>query len=112
MASQPLPLTLTPPPSLSSSSSSSFSSYIPTFHHHRDNSHTLFLNGAALSRLHRRRTSTIFLSLVPSVGKEDTDLRVSSQQEQQQDDEPTSQDLEYVAQIKRVSLILQKFDFF
>lgn len=107
MASQPLPLTLTPP-SLPSSSSSSFSSYLPTFHHHYHNSHTLFLNGAALSRLHRRRTSTIFLSLVPSVGKEDTELRVSSQQEQQQDDEPTPQDLEYVAQIKRVLELLRK----
>lgn len=97
-------LTLPPPSSLSSSSSPSF----PTFHHHH---HSLFFNGVvAFTRLRHRRTSnTIFL--VPSVGKEDTDLRVSSLQEQQLDDgdddndeEPTPQDLEYVAQIKRVSL--------
>ena len=92
-------LTLPPPPSLSSSS-------LPTFHHHP----SVFCTGVAFTRLRHRRTSnTIFL--VPSVGKEDTDLRVSSLQEQQLDDgdddndeEPTPQDLEYVAQIKRVSL--------
>ena len=49
------------------------------------------------------------------MGKEDTDLRVSSLQEQQLgedddgDDEPTPQDIEYVAQIKRVSLFFLFF---
>ncbi|KAH1053271.1 hypothetical protein GLYMA_08G267700v4 [Glycine max] len=96
-------LTLPPPPSLSSSS-------LPTFHHHP----SVFCTGVAFTRLRHRRTSnTIFL--VPSVGKEDTDLRVSSLQEQQLDDgdddndeEPTPQDLEYVAQIKRVLELLRK----
>ncbi|XP_061347766.1 ycf3-interacting protein 1, chloroplastic isoform X2 [Gastrolobium bilobum] len=99
MAAQPWPLTLAPP-SLSSSSSYY---YLPTFQH----THTFFSNGAAFTRLRHRRTSTT-LSLVPCVGKkEDTDLRISSQLEQQQDDEPTPQDLEYVAQIKRVLELLK-----
>ncbi|KAG4938747.1 hypothetical protein AAZX31_16G087000 [Glycine max] len=100
-------LTLPPPSSLSSSSSPSF----PTFHHHH---HSLFFNGVvAFTRLRHRRNSNT-LSHVPSVGKEDTDLRVSSLQEQQLgedddgDDEPTPQDIEYVAQIKRVLELLRK----
>ncbi|XP_057420121.1 ycf3-interacting protein 1, chloroplastic [Lotus japonicus] len=97
MASQPLRLTLSPPPpppSLSSSSSSS----LPCFHHH---THSLFGNGASFTKLRHRRTSTIL-----SVGKEDTDLRVSV--EQQEDEDPTPEDLEYVAQIKRVLELLKK----
>ncbi|TKY58507.1 Ycf3-interacting protein 1 [Spatholobus suberectus] len=95
-------LTLPPPPSLSSSSY-----YLPTFHHH---THSLFCNGVAFTRLrHRHRRTSNTLSLVPSVGKEDTDLRVSSIQEQQRDyDEPTPKDLEYVAQIKTVLELLRK----
>lgn len=96
-------LTLPPPPSLSSSSSSS--SNLPTFHRH---THSLFCNGAAFTRLRHRPTSNS-LSLVPSAGKEDTDLRVSFIQEQQRDDdEPTPQDLQYVDQIKKVLELLRK----
>ncbi|KAK7360769.1 hypothetical protein VNO77_02782 [Canavalia gladiata] len=103
MALQPCPwsLTLPPPPPLPSSSSSC----LPTFHNH---THSLFCNGALFTRLRHRRISRT-LSLVPSVGKEDTDLRVSSPQEQQRHDgEPTSQDLEYVDQIKKVLELLRK----
>lgn len=95
MASQPLPLTLTLPSSLSSS------------HHHRTTV-TLFTNGAPFTRLRHRRTSTTLSLLVPSVGTEDTELRVS---EQNLDDEPSTpqpQDLEYVAQIKRILGLLKK----
>ncbi|KAK7250692.1 hypothetical protein RIF29_33282 [Crotalaria pallida] len=104
MASQPLPLTLTPP-SLPSSSSSFSYYHLRTSHHN-----TLFLNGASsLSTPHRRRTSTT----LSFVGKEDTDLRVSSQSQSQiqnddYDDEATPKDLEYVAQIKRVLELLRK----
>lgn len=102
MASQRLPLTLPlPPPPPSPSPSPS----LPTFQFH----HSLFSsNGAAalFPRLRHRRSS-----VVPSVGKkEDTGLRLSSSQQQQQlddydddDEPPTPQDLQYVAQIKRVS---------
>ncbi|KAL2334170.1 hypothetical protein Fmac_015383 [Flemingia macrophylla] len=101
-------LTLPPPPSLSSSR-------LPTFHRH---THSLFCNGVAVTRLRHRRTSNT-LSLVPSAGKEDTDLRVSSIQEQQRDDDeptpqqrdddaPTPQDLQYVDQIKKVLELLKK----
>ncbi|XP_020227932.1 ycf3-interacting protein 1, chloroplastic [Cajanus cajan] len=97
-------LTLPTPPSLSSSSSSS-SSNLPTFHRH---THSLFCSGAAFTRLRHRRASNS-LSLVPSAGKEDTDLRVSSIQEQQRDDdEPTPEDLQYVDQIKKVLELLRK----
>ncbi|KAE9590017.1 hypothetical protein Lal_00037776 [Lupinus albus] len=117
MAFQTLPLTVTPtpPPSFPSSSSSSLS-YLHTFHHH--NSQTLFLNGpSSLSSLHHRRTLSTFLH---SVGrKQHIDLSVSSSQKEQlqdvvddddddYDDEPTPQDLEYVAQIKRVLELLKK----
>ncbi|KAK7386604.1 hypothetical protein VNO78_26938 [Psophocarpus tetragonolobus] len=98
-------LTLSPPPSLSSSSSY----FLSTSHH--NTLHSLFSNKVAFTRLRHRQT----LSLVPSSGKEDTDLRVSSLQEQQLDDDdddadeqPTPQDLEYVAQIKRVLELLRK----
>ncbi|CAL0321418.1 unnamed protein product [Lupinus luteus] len=123
MAFQTLPLTVTPtpPPSFPSSSSSSSSSlsYLHTFHHH--NSQTLFLNGPpSLSTLHHLRTISSFL---PSVGRnENIDFSISSSQQEQlkdvvddndnddddYDDEPTPQDLEYVAQIKRVLELLKK----
>lgn len=88
-------LTLPPPPSL------------PTFHHHT--THFLFSHRVPFTRLRHRP----ILSLVPSAGDKDSDLRVSSLQDQQRDDEdedddneeePTPQDLQYIAQIKRVSL--------
>jgi len=96
-------LTLPPPPSL------------PTLHRHTA-THSLFPNGVPFTSLRRRP----ILSLVPSVGNKDTDLRLSSLQDQQRDDddededdaddaEPTPQDLQYVAQIKRVSLFFVNF---
>jgi len=97
-------LTLPPPPSL------------PTFHHrtfHHHTTHSLFSNGLPFTSLRHRP----ILSLLPSSGNKDTDLSVPSLQEQQsdnedEDDEPTPQDLQYVAQIKRVSLFFHKFCMF
>nr|XP_007156307.1 hypothetical protein PHAVU_003G275400g [Phaseolus vulgaris]ESW28301.1 hypothetical protein PHAVU_003G275400g [Phaseolus vulgaris] len=93
-------LTLPPPPSL------------PTFHHrtfHHHTTHSLFSNGLPFTSLRHRPV----LSLLPSVGNKDTDLSVPSLQEQQsdnedEDDEPTPQDLQYVSQIKRVLELLRK----
>ncbi|KAL9327253.1 hypothetical protein ACSQ67_007898 [Phaseolus vulgaris] len=93
-------LTLPPPPSL------------PTFHHrtfHHHTTHSLFSNGLPFTSLRHRP----ILSLLPSSGNKDTDLSVPSLQEQQsdnedEDDEPTPQDLQYVAQIKRVLELLRK----
>jgi hypothetical protein len=105
MLAMALSLTL---PSISSSSSQSHS--LPTFrynHHHQ--SHSLFTNGTHFTKL-TTTTHRPILSFVPSVGNEDAELRVSSTQQLDDDDddideEPTPQDLEYVAQIKRVSLL-------
>ncbi|KAF7801311.1 ycf3-interacting protein 1, chloroplastic [Senna tora] len=93
MASHPLPLSLSPS-SLSSSSS------LPTFFHtplFRYESLTI----PNLSLRHRSRTL-----LVPLAGKEDTELRISSQQDEESD--PTPQDLENIDQIKRVLELLRK----
>ncbi|XP_027346340.1 ycf3-interacting protein 1, chloroplastic [Abrus precatorius] len=81
------------------------SSNVPSFHYHK---HSLFSNGAPFTRLRNRRTSDTSLSCVPSVGKEDTDLRVSSLQEEQRQDESNPQDLQYVAQIQNVLELLRK----
>ncbi|CAJ1942067.1 unnamed protein product [Sphenostylis stenocarpa] len=86
-------LTLPPPPSLL------------TFHAHT--SRSLFPDGVSFTRLRHRP----ILSLVPSAGNKDADLRVSSLPDQQRDDdgdEPTPQDLQYVAQVKRVLELLRK----
>lgn len=42
------------------------------------------------------------------VGKEETELRVSEENEQEEDEEPTPEDLEYTGQIKRVLELLRK----
>ncbi|KAK4270616.1 hypothetical protein QN277_019400 [Acacia crassicarpa] len=93
MASQLLPLSL----SFSSSSSS-----LPASVHRAP-----FWNGAfsrpSLGFRRLRRSSAV---IVPHVGKEDTELRVSS--EQDEDADPTPQDLEYIDQIKTVLELLRK----
>ncbi|WJX93391.1 Ycf3-interacting protein 1, chloroplastic, variant 2 [Trifolium repens] len=107
-------------PSISSSSSSQSHS-LPTFryNHHHHQSHSLFTNGTHFTKL-TTTTHRPILSFVPSVGNEDAELRVSSTQQLDDDDddvddddddideEPTPQDLEYVAQIKRVLELLKK----
>ncbi|XP_004509609.1 ycf3-interacting protein 1, chloroplastic [Cicer arietinum] len=98
LSSQPLPLTL---PSL------------PTFlYYNQIHTHSLFTNRTQFTNLTTayRRTSTV-LSFVPFVGNEDTDFLVSSTQhldDDDEDEEPTAEDLEYVAQIKRVLELLRK----
>jgi hypothetical protein len=109
MLAMALSLTL---PSISSSSSSQSHS-LPTFRYNHHQSHSLFTNGTHFTKL-TTTTHRPILSFVPSVGNEDAELRVSSTQQLDDDDdvddddvdeEPTPQDLEYVAQIKRVSLL-------
>ncbi|CAI8608696.1 unnamed protein product [Vicia faba] len=115
-SSQPLPLTL---PSISSSQSHS----LPTFRYYPPHSHSFLSIGTQFTKLTTtyRRTSTVLSSVVASVGNEDAELRVSSTQQLDDDDddeeeeeeeeegeEPTAQDLEYVAQIKRVLELLRK----
>jgi hypothetical protein len=94
---------------LPSISSSSQSHSLPTFRYNHHQSHSLFTNGTHFTKL-TTTTHRPILSFVPSVGNEDAELRVSSTQQLDDDDddideEPTPQDLEYVAQIKRVSLL-------
>ncbi|XP_028752746.1 ycf3-interacting protein 1, chloroplastic isoform X1 [Neltuma alba] len=93
MASQLLPLSL---------SFSSSSSRLPAFLHR-----TPFRNGAfprhSLAVRYRQRSSTL---VVPLVGKEDTELRVSS--EQDEDADPTPEDLQYIDRIKTVLELLRK----
>lgn len=102
LSSQPLPLTL---PSL------------PTFlYYNQIHTHSLFTNRTQFTNLTTayRRTSTV-LSFVPFVGNEDTDFLVSSTQhldDDDEDEEPTAEDLEYVAQIKRVIACLKNIYFF
>ncbi|KAL5063460.1 hypothetical protein RYX36_025197 [Vicia faba] len=93
-SSQPLPLTL---PSISSSQSHS----LPTFRYYPPHSHSFLSIGTQFTKLTTtyRRTSTVLSSVVASVGNEDAELR---------GEEPTAQDLEYVAQIKRVLELLRK----
>jgi hypothetical protein len=100
---------------LPSISSSSQSHSLPTFRYNHHQSYSFFTNGTHFTKL-TTTTHRPILSFVPSVGNEDAELRVSSTQQIDDDDvdddddddideEPTPQDLEYVAQIKRVSLL-------
>ncbi|WJX87613.1 Ycf3-interacting protein 1, chloroplastic [Trifolium repens] len=98
---------------LPSISSSSQSHSLPTFRYNHHQSYSFFTNGTHFTKL-TTTTHRPILSFVPSVGNEDAELRVSSTQQLDDDDvddideEPTPQDLEYVAQIKRVLELLKK----
>ncbi|GAU37568.1 hypothetical protein TSUD_154010 [Trifolium subterraneum] len=97
-------------PSISSSHSQSLPIF--RYNHH---SHSVFSNGTHFTTKLTTTTHRRILSFVPSVGnEEDSELRVSSTQQLDGDDdddideEPTPQDLENVAQIKRVLELLKK----
>jgi hypothetical protein len=98
-------------PSISSSQSHSLTTF--RYYHH-SHSHSFFTNGTHFTKL-TATTHQPILSFLPSVGNQDSELRVSSTQQLDGDDddddvdeEPTPQDLEYVAQIKRVLELLRK----
>ncbi|PNX58188.1 hypothetical protein L195_g050783, partial [Trifolium pratense] len=114
MLAMALSLTL---PSISSSHSHS----LPTLTYNLHHPNSFFTNGTNFTTKLTTTTHRRILSFVPYVGNEDSELGVSSTQQLDSDDDddddddddvdeepPTPQDLEYVAQIKRVLQLLKK----
>ncbi|CAJ2636128.1 unnamed protein product [Trifolium pratense] len=98
-------------PSISSSHSHS----LPTLTYNLHHPNSFFTNGTNFTTKLTTTTHRRILSFVPYVGNEDSELGVSSTQQLDSDDDddvdeepPTPQDLEYVAQIKRVLQLLKK----
>ncbi|XP_054800816.1 ycf3-interacting protein 1, chloroplastic [Prosopis cineraria] len=95
MASQLLPLSF----------SSSSSSCLPKFVHRSSFRNESFSRPSLAFRNRQRQSQRSPNVVVPLVGKEDTELRVSS--EQDEDADPTAEDLEYINQVKTVLELLR-----
>ncbi|KAK9267470.1 hypothetical protein L1049_009896 [Liquidambar formosana] len=94
---------------LASSSSSSIQPLSIFFLHGHGHGHPHPSMVATLAlHHHSRRRKGRSVGGIVSVGKEDTELRVSSDQDDLQQEDPNPQDLEYVRQIQRVLKLLRK----